>query len=112
MYFTTADQPEVQKLRRWWTYLSQFRLKTFHLPGIKNELCDLMSRHAFNERFQVNIEELAQAAFQRMDTHIDLCMQHILHFEEWSKDAYLPEYDIEWNLWSPGKAKLIDGQMF
>ena len=63
MYFATADPPEMPRLRRWWTYISQFRPKTFHLPGIKNELCDLMSRRAFNWRFQVNIEEVSQATF-------------------------------------------------
>ena len=33
-----GSPPEKAKLKRWLTYLSQFRLTVHHIPGIKNEL--------------------------------------------------------------------------
>ena len=36
--FQKGPPPEKAKLKRWWTYLSQFRLTVHHIPGIKNEL--------------------------------------------------------------------------
>ena len=80
-------------------------MKTFHLPGIKNELCDLMSRQAFNEQFQIDFEDLAKTAFQRMDFHLDLFMQKILGMVEWTKDHYLPEYSLVWNALTPRKSR-------
>ena len=38
--FQKGPPPEKAKLKRWWTYLSQFRLKVHYIPGIKNELSD------------------------------------------------------------------------
>ena len=36
------------KLKRWWTYLSEFRLTVHHIPGIKSELFDYTSRNNFD----------------------------------------------------------------
>ena len=33
--FQKGPPPEKAKLKRWWTYLSQFRLTVHHIPGIK-----------------------------------------------------------------------------
>ena len=38
--FQKGPPPEKAKLKRWWTYLSQFRLTVHHIPGIKGELSD------------------------------------------------------------------------
>ena len=32
--FQMGPPPEKAKLKRWWTYLSQFRLTVHHIPGI------------------------------------------------------------------------------
>ena len=37
--------PPTEKAKRWWTYLSQLRLTVHHIPGIKNELSDYISRN-------------------------------------------------------------------
>ena len=46
--FQKGPPPEKAKLKRWWTYLSQFRLTVHHIPGIKNELSDYISRNNFD----------------------------------------------------------------
>ena len=33
--FQKGPPPEKAKLKRWWNYLSQFRLTVHHIPGIK-----------------------------------------------------------------------------
>ena len=43
--FQKGPPPERAKLKRWWTYLSQIRLTVHHIPGIKNELSDYISRN-------------------------------------------------------------------
>ena len=42
--FQKGPPPDKAKLKRWWTYLSQFRLPVNHIPGKKNELFDNVSR--------------------------------------------------------------------
>ena len=46
--FEKGPPPEKAKLKRWWTYLSQFRLTVHHIPGIKNELSDYISCNNFD----------------------------------------------------------------
>ena len=46
--FQKGPPPEKAKLKRWWTYLSQLRLTVHHIPGIKNELSDYISRNDFD----------------------------------------------------------------
>ena len=41
--FQKGPPPEKAKLKRWWTYLSQFRPTVHHIPGIKNEPSDYIS---------------------------------------------------------------------
>ena len=38
--FQKGSPPEKAKLKRWWTYLSQFRLTVHHKQGRKNEMAD------------------------------------------------------------------------
>ena len=75
--FARGPPPNKPRLKRWWLMLTQFRLNIFHLPGIKNELCDYISRNNFDEKFQVEIEELAKKAFQHMDVQLDLRLEEV-----------------------------------
>ena len=73
--FQKGRTPEKAKLKRLWTYLSQFRLTVHHIPGIKNQLSDYMSRNNFDALIGESSEALAKEAFQRMDVQLDLSMQ-------------------------------------
>ena len=46
-------------LKRWWTYLSEFRLTVRHIPGRKNELSDYISRNSFDALIGESSEALA-----------------------------------------------------
>ena len=58
---------EKAKLKRWWTYLSQFRLTVHHIPGIKNEMSEYISHNNLDALIGESSEVLAKEAFQRMD---------------------------------------------
>ena len=60
------------KLKRWWTYLSQFRLTVHHIQGIKNEMADHISRNVFDALLGESSEPLAKEASVRMDVEPDL----------------------------------------
>ena len=64
--FQKGPPPEKGKLTRWWTYLSQFRLTVHHIPGMKNELSDYISRNNFDALIGESSEALAKEAFQCM----------------------------------------------
>ena len=70
--FQKDPPPEKAKLKRWWTYLSPFRLTVHHIPGIKNELSDYISRNNFDALIGESSEALAKEASQRMDVQSDL----------------------------------------
>ena len=84
--------PEKAKLKRWWTYLSQFRLTVHHIPGIKNELSDYISRNNFDALIAESSEALARKTFQRMDVQLDLSMRTAGILEGWSPTDYQSEY--------------------
>ena len=65
--FQKGPPPEKAKLKRWWTYLSQFRLTAHHIPGGKNALSDYISRNKFDALIGESSEALPKEAFQRMD---------------------------------------------
>ena len=46
--FQKGPPPKKANLKRWWTYLSQFRLTVHHIQGIKNEMADYISRNSFD----------------------------------------------------------------
>ena len=73
--FQKSPPPEKAKLKRWWTYLSQFRMTVHHIPGIKNELSDYISRNNFDALIGESSEALAKEPFQRMDVQLDLSMR-------------------------------------
>ena len=71
-YFMKRPPPDGRRLRRWLVYLSQLRLATFHIRGIKNELCDYLSRNCFELLVGADTEMMAQEAFAKMNQHLDL----------------------------------------
>ena len=73
--FLDKEPPVNHRLRRWYCYLSQFRLKIEHIPGLKNEFCDWLSRLDFDHKFDFEFEKLAHEAFERMDSQLDLSMR-------------------------------------
>ena len=90
--FQKGPPPEKVKLKRWWTYLSQFRLIVHHIPGIKKELSDYISRNNFDALIGGSSEALAKEAFQRMDVQLDLSMRTAGIREGWSLTDYQSEY--------------------
>ena len=86
--FQKGPPPEKAKLKRWWTYLSQFRLTVHHIPGIKNEMADYISRNNFDALLGESSEALAKEAFQRMDVELDLSMRTAGVLEGWSLRDY------------------------
>ena len=90
--FQKGPPPEKAKLKRWWTYLSQFRLTVHHIPGIKNELSDYISRNNFDALLDESSEALPKGAFQRMDVQPVLSMRTAGILEGRSLTDYQSEY--------------------
>ena len=108
--FQKGRPPEKAKLKRWWTYLSRFRLTVHHIPGIKNELSDYISRNNFDAPIGESSEALAKEAFQRMDVQLDLSMRTAGILEGWSLTDYQLEYqEILQTLSTVPEPRVIDG---
>ena len=90
--FQKGPPPEKAKLKRWWTYVSQFRLTVLHIPGIKNDLSDYISRNNFDARIGESSEALAKEAFERIDVQLDLSMRTAGILDGWSLTDYQSEY--------------------
>ena len=111
--FQKGSPPEKAKLKRWWTYLSQFRLTVHHIPGIKNELSDYISRNNFDALIGESSEALAKEAFQRMDVQLDLSMRTAGILEGWSLTDYQSEYKEILQTLSTGlEPRVIDGHQW
>ena len=111
--FQKGPPPEKAKLKRWWTYLSQFRLTVHHIPGIKNELSDYISRNNFDALIGESSEALAKEAFQRMDVQLDLSMRTAGILERWSLTDYQSEYEEILQTLSTGlEPRVIDGHQW
>ena len=108
------DPPtEKAKLKRWWTYLSQFRLTVHHIPGIKNELSHYISRNNFDALLGESSEALAREAFQRMDVQLYLSMRTAGILEGWSLTDYQSEYKEILHTSSTGlEPRVIDGHQW
>ena len=108
--FQKGPPPEKAELKRWWTYLSQFRLTVHHIQGIKNEMADYISRNSFDALLGESSEALAKEAFQCMDIQLDLSMRTGGVLEGWSLRDYHAEYKCVLNSLSDGlEARMIDG---
>ena len=111
--FQKGPPPEKAKLKRWWTYLSQLRLRVHHIPGIKNELSDYISRNDFHGLIGESSEALAKEAFQRMDVQLDLSMRTAGILEGWSPTDYQSEYKkMLQTLNTPLEPRVIDGHQW
>ena len=101
--------PEKGKLKRWWTYLSQFTLTVHHIQGIRSEMADYISRNNFDALLGESSEAFAKEASQRMDVQLDLSMRTAGVLEGRSMKDYQSEYQCVLNSLSDGlEACLID----
>ena len=80
------------KLKRWWTYLSQFRLTVHHIQGIKNKMADHTSCNNFDALLGESSEAVAGEAFQHIDVHLDLSMRTAGVLEGLSLRDYQADY--------------------
>ena len=111
--FQKGPTPEKAKLKGWWTYLSQFRVTVHHIPGIKNELSDHISRNNLVALFGESSEALAKEAFQRMDVQLDLSMRTAGILEGSSLTDYSSEYKEILQTLSTGlEPRVIDGHQW
>ena len=90
--FQKGPPPEKAKLKRWWSYLGQFRLTVHHITDINDELSDYISRKSFDALIAETSEALAKEAFQRMDVQPDLSMRTARILQGWSLTDYQSEY--------------------
>ena len=90
--FQKGLAPEMSKLIRWWTYLSQLQLSVHHIQGVKKEFAEYISRNNFADMISVRSEELAKEAFSRIDVHLDLNMTMIRPPGGLQQVEYLQEF--------------------
>ena len=108
--FQKGPPPERAKLKQWWTYLSQFSLTVHHIPGIKNELSDYISRNNFDALIGESSIALAREGFQLMDIQLDLSMRTAGIPEGWSLTDCQSEYKEILQTLSTGlEPHVIDG---
>ena len=108
--FQKGPPPEKAKLKRWWTYVSQFKRTVHHIQGINNDMADYISRNNFDALLGESLKALAKAAFQRMDVHLGLSMRTAGVLECWSLGDYHAEYKCALRSLSDClEARLIDG---
>ena len=111
--FQKGPPPEKAKVKRWRTYLSKFRLTVHHIPGIKNELSDYISRNNFDALIGESSEALAKEAFQRMDVQLYLSMRRARILEGWSLTDYQSVYKEILQTLSTGlEPRVIDGHQW
>ena len=114
--FLDNAPPTNKRLRRWYCYLSQFQLRIMHIPGLKNEATDFLSRNAFDEKINNDSDQLAKEAFARMDKQLDLTMQcvlrisHELNIEE--NDYNNSEWKEIWKSLEIHKSNILDSKLY
>ena len=108
--FQKGPPPEKAKLKRWWTYLSQFRLIVHYIQGIKKEMSDYIYHNKFNALLGGTSEALAKESFRRMDVQLVLSMRTAGVLGGWSLTDYQSEFQCVINSLNDGlEARLIDG---
>ena len=84
-----------------------------HIPGIKNEMADYISRNNFDALLRESSEALAKEAFQRMDIQLDLSMRTAGILEGWRLTDYQSEYKEILQTVSTGlEPRVIDGHQW
>jgi len=115
--FLDSPPPLSARLRRWFAFLSQFRLKFIHLPGQKNEFADYLSRNVLEAKFVIDLDELTKEAFVRMDTELDFSMQERLFLitpDDLTKDFnyHATEFKDVWEKLQTYQAEIIEEKLF
>ena len=111
--FQKGPPSKKAKLKRSWTYLSQFRLTDHHIPGTKNELSDYRSRNNFDALIGESSEALAKEAVERIDVQLDLSMRTVEILEDWSLTDCQSEYkEILQTLRTGLEPRVIDGHQW
>ena len=115
--FLDKEPPSNPRLRRWYCFLSQFQLHVCHIPGIKNEMCDWLSRQDFDALTGMESDLLAQEAFIRMDRQLDLGLQAIrllVHQEfKFCGDDYAQSaFKHIWESLEPNQMEFFGQRMF
>ena len=72
--------------------MSHFRSTVHHIPGMKNELSDYISRNSFDALFGESSQALSKEAFQRMDVQLELSMRTAGMIKAWCPTTYESEY--------------------
>ena len=107
-YFMERPPPDGKRLPRWWVYLSQLRLATFHIRGIKNELCDYLSRNWFDSLVGADTGMMPQEAFAKMDQHLDLFTRKEKPIS-WSMKDLTADYSDILDQLTIGSSNILDG---
>ena len=110
--FLKGAPPENRKLRRWWTFLAQLKVHIYRVPGLKNELCDWLSRENFDQKISTSSEALSREAFQNMDVHLDLTMSKAELLSSLRKSDYVEEYGDILKALGDGSYALVDNELW
>ena len=114
--FLEKEPPINKRLRRMYCFLCQLKLKICHLPGLKNELCDFLSRNAFEDKYDTNFEDLVHDAFEKMDSQLDLWLKKILFLSDkfpiTEQDYQESEFQEIWSSLTKGKTDFQQGNLW
>ena len=89
------------------------RLTVHHIPGIKNELSECISRNNFDALIGESSEALAKEAFLRIDVQLDLSMRTAGFLEGWCLTDYQSQYKEILHTLSTGlEPRVIDGHQW
>ena len=110
--FLKGASPENRKLRRWWTFLIQLKVNIYRVPGLKNELCDWLSRENTDEKSSASSEALSREAFQKMDVHLDLTMSKAELLSSLRKSHYVEEYGDILKALGDGSHALVNKELW
>ena len=107
-YFMERPPPDGKRLRPWWVYLTQLLLATFHIRGIKTELCDYLPRNRFDSLVRTDTGMMAQEAFAKIDQHLDLFTRKE-KLTPWSMKDLTANYSDILDQLMLGSSKILDG---
>jgi len=108
--FLDQGPPQNARLRRWYTFLCQFKLTIKHVRGDRNEFCDWLSRHEFENLTDTKFDDLTTQAFERMDTQLDFAiftMKPLLQPEDYSTEPW----KSIWNQLPEGITQMVEGNL-
>ena len=84
------------KLKRWWTYISQFRITVHYIQGLKKGMADYISRNKFDALLGESSEALSKEAFQRVDVQLHLSTRTAGVPEGWSLRTTSQSTNVHW----------------